>query len=99
LGAAPYFFPVTNQKKNGEILSEACHENSFEGLEKGKGIKTSEWLIEKEVDTIYLSKAEGKGPGYVFSVAGVNVVEIASKNVEGIRLKFKKEADIQDHMP
>jgi len=40
-----------------------------------KRIKVSEWLLAKGIDTVYTPKGfEGKGPGYVFSDAGVDVM-------------------------
>lgn len=74
-GDAPYFYIVTIKEKNGELISEGYHRNPFAGEEKGKGIKVSEWLLEKGVDSVYSPKGfKGKGPGYVFSDAGVDVI-------------------------
>jgi len=76
-GEAPYFYLVTVQVKDGAFLSETYHRNPFAGEEKGKGIKISEWLLEQGVDTVYSPKGfKGKGPGYVFSDAGVDVIVI-----------------------
>ena len=74
-GEAPYFYLVTVRGKDGVLLSETYHRNPFAGEEKGKGIKISEWLLEQEVDTVYSPKGfKGRGPGYVFSDAGVDVI-------------------------
>lgn len=74
-GDAPYFYIFTIRDKDGALLSEAYHRNPFAGEEKGKGIKISEWLLEQGVDTVYSPKGfKGKGPGYVFSDAGVDVI-------------------------
>lgn len=74
-GDAPYFYIFTIRDKDGSLLSEAYHRNPFAGEEKGKGIKISEWLLEQGVDTVYSPKGfKGKGPGYVFSDAGVDVI-------------------------
>ena len=57
------------------MIYESYYHNPFASEEKGKGIKVSEWLLEKGVDTIYSPKGfKGKGPGYVFSGEEVDVV-------------------------
>lgn len=88
-GEAPYFYIATLREKDGILLSEACHHNPFAEEAKGKGIKVSEWLIEKEVDTVYSSKGfKGKGPSYVFSDAGIDVVVTEDRSLEKIKSMF-----------
>jgi len=74
-GDAPYFYLFTTRTDDGSFLSESYLPNPFAKEEKGKGIKVSAWLLEHEVDTVYSPKGfEGKGPGYVFSDAGVDII-------------------------
>jgi cation diffusion facilitator family transporter len=88
-GEAPYFYLATVQEKSGLLLSEAFHRNPFTQEEKGKGIKVSEWLLEKGVDSVYSPKGfKGKGPGYVFSDAGVDVITAEGKSLEDIQHCF-----------
>jgi predicted Fe-Mo cluster-binding NifX family protein len=88
-GEAPYFYVATLREKDGVMLSESYHHNPFAGEEKGKGIKVSEWLIEKGVDTVYSPKGfKGKGPGYVFSDAGIDVVVTENRTLENIQRNF-----------
>lgn len=88
-GDAPYFYIVTIREEDSALLSEAYHRNPFAGEEKGKGIKVSEWLLQQGVDTVYSPKGfKGKGPGYVFSDAGVDVI-----------ITDGSLADIQDGFP
>ena len=92
-GDAPYFYIVTVREKSGELLSEGYHRNPFAGEEKGKGIKVSEWLLEKGVDTVYSPKGfKGKGPGYVFSDAGVDVI-ISKGSLSNIKSSLQKIRD------
>jgi predicted Fe-Mo cluster-binding NifX family protein len=43
-------------------------------MEKGKGIKLAELLVEKGVNVLFIRKSfEGKGPEYVFSNAEIDV--------------------------
>ncbi len=89
-GSAPYFYVVTRRERDGVLLSEAYHHNPFGGEEKGKGIKVSEWLLEKGVDRVYSPKGfEGKGPGYVFSDAGVEVIIAGKRSLEDIQKDFQ----------
>lgn len=67
-GSAPYLYIATRRERDGALLSEAFHHNPFSREEKGKGIKVSEWLLEKGVDVAHSPKGfEWKSLGYVFS--------------------------------
>jgi len=94
-GEAQYFYLPTVRERDGVILSEAYHRNPFVGEEKGKGIKVSEWLLEKQVDTVFSPKGfKGKGPGYVFSDTGVDVIVTNGKSLEDIQRSFQKKGDV-----
>jgi len=93
-GNAPYFYLATVREKDGVLLSEAYEINPFAGEEKGKGIKVSEWLLEKGVDTVYTPKGfEGKGPGYVFSDGGVAVMLTQGRSLEAIQRDIQKKGE------
>lgn len=90
-GNAPLFYVATIREKDGVMLSEAYETNPFSGEEKGKGIKVSEWLLNKGVDTVYTPKGfEGRGPGYVFSDAAVDVALTDNRNLLEIRRRLQK---------
>ena len=90
-GSAPYFYVSSKRQKDDEVLSESFYHNPFSQDEKGKGIKVSEWLLEKGVDWVYSPKAlSGRGPGYVFSDAGVEVLVTDLKSLEDIKKNFQK---------
>jgi len=90
-GSAPYFYVASKRQKDGMLVSEAFYQNPFRQDEKGKGIKVSEWLLEKKVDWVYSPKElVGRGPGYVFSDAGVEVVATDLKRLEDIQKEFQK---------
>ena len=59
-GDAPCFQLITIQNKDGAILSDEYYQNPFAKEEKGKGIKVSEWLLQKGVDTV-CSPRDSKG--------------------------------------
>jgi predicted Fe-Mo cluster-binding NifX family protein len=89
-GDAPYFYLASIREKDGMLLSESYHRNPFADEEKGKGIKVSEWLLEKGVDTVCSPKGfKGRGPGYVFSDAGVDVI-VTEGSLSDIRHMLQK---------
>ncbi|MBL0699314.1 MAG: hypothetical protein JJV92_00335, partial [Desulfosarcina sp.] len=48
---------------------------------------------EKRIDAVYSPKRfDGKGPGYVFSDAGVDIIASCSKTLEEFRQGFHKSA-------
>ena len=72
-------------KPEGNLLNQAVAK-----LEKGRGIKISEWLLERGVDTVYSPKGfQGRGPGYVFSDAGVDVI-VTKDSLSDIQRSFEK---------
>jgi len=85
-GSAPYFYIATRREKDGVLVAEAYHRNPIGENEKGRGIKISEWLLEKGVDQVYTPQGfDGKGPGYVFSDAGVEVIVAKEKVLKDIK--------------
>ncbi|MFC1851527.1 cation diffusion facilitator family transporter [candidate division CSSED10-310 bacterium] len=90
-GNAPWFYIATRCEKDGNLLSETYYHNPFAEEEKGKGIKVSEWLLEKGVDLLYSPKSfEGKGPAYVFSDADVEVIVADDKTLKDIQKDFQR---------
>ena len=99
-GTAPCFYVAKVRVRDGVLLSEAYETNPFAEEEKGKGIKVSEWLLSKGVDTVYTPKGfEGKGPGYVFSDGGVDVQLTGTKNLAAIQLDIQKNTDRETSPP
>jgi len=55
-------------------------------VEKGKGIKVSEWLVSLGIDVIIMSKNyEHKGPHYVFSDNGVEMRQTDGRSIDEIK--------------
>ena len=74
-GEAPIFKLIIVQPKNGTVLEEHLLVNPFLQEEKGKGIKVARWLLQNRLDILVARQSqEGKGPGYVFGNAGVEVL-------------------------
>jgi cation diffusion facilitator family transporter len=73
-GSAPFIGIWNMNINNRDIMLQQVLENPFLQMEKGKGIKLAEFLIEKGANVLYINKPfEGKGPGYVFSNSEVEV--------------------------
>jgi cation diffusion facilitator family transporter len=84
-GEAPYFSIITLQTKNGTIVKQEFLNNPYLREEEGKGIRVSEWLLQKGVDKIFTKKSfEGKGPFYVFSNARVEMIITAKKRLHDL---------------
>jgi cation diffusion facilitator family transporter len=76
-GEAPYFALVVLRLADGSVESEEILENPCTRVEKAKGICVAEWLVGQNVDEVLLrSEIRHRGPGYVFSDAGVTVREV-----------------------
>ncbi|MEW6215563.1 MAG: cation diffusion facilitator family transporter, partial [Nitrospirota bacterium] len=66
-GSAPFIALWDKSISNGKVISQEILENPFLEMEKGKGIKLAEFLVEHGVDILYTKKHfEHKGPEYVF---------------------------------
>ncbi len=76
-GDAPYFAVLRLQARNYEIKDQEIVNNPYTDLEKGKGIRVAEWLVEKNIDLVVLSEdVKSKGPSYVFSDAGIKILTV-----------------------
>ncbi|MEJ2695941.1 MAG: NifB/NifX family molybdenum-iron cluster-binding protein [Candidatus Sulfobium sp.] len=73
-GSAPFIACWNMDVSRGKLLSQDIIENPFSDLEKGKGIKLAELIVEQGVDIVFTKELfGGKGPEYVLSDAGVEV--------------------------
>ena len=89
-GEAPFFKFVALRMEDDVIVCEDVRINPYMELARGKGIKVAEWLVENEVDVVFLKEPfDGKGPTYVFADADVEVriteKETAEEIVEELR--------------
>jgi cation diffusion facilitator family transporter len=85
-GEAPYFLLLTLKRADGTLLEESWLSNPFQAVEKGKGIKVSEWLVSLGIDEIITPKSFAhKGPHYVFSDNGVEMRQTEECNLNEIK--------------
>jgi predicted Fe-Mo cluster-binding NifX family protein len=74
LGEAPLFAVVAVRLADGALLERDTLPNPHLKEAKAKGIRVAEWLVQRNVDAVYLKEdLGGKGPEYVFDDAGVEV--------------------------
>jgi cation diffusion facilitator family transporter len=93
-GEAPYFLLLTVRIDENRILEESWLTNPFQTVEKGKGIKVSEWLVNLGTDEIIVSKNfEHKGPYYVFSDLGVEMRHTDARNLEEIKESLVRSSE------
>jgi cation diffusion facilitator family transporter len=74
-GEALYFALIRFRLSDGEIEKQEVVHNPYREVSKAKGIRVAEWLVTQKVDRVVLKEnLQGKGPEYVFSDAGVEVI-------------------------
>lgn len=90
-GEAPYFLLLTLKSANGTLLEESWLSNPYQTVERGKGIKVSEWLVSLGIDGIITPKNfEHKGPYYVFSDYGVEMRQTDGRPLDEIKEELTK---------
>lgn len=96
-GESPYFFLVDIDRKRKKVTKKEVIDNPHLGLEKGKGIKVVKFLFSHEPDVIITrEKLSGKGPGYAFAHAGVEMRQTESRNVEELLDQLLSDSSKRD---
>ena len=96
-GEAPFFAVLTVERENVIVQNKEIVKTPDPGNARGKGIRIAEWLVEKKVDTVFVSASlHGKGPEYVFSNAGINIESTSAKALGEIEQSFADEQDIAE---
>ncbi|MFO7803030.1 MAG: cation diffusion facilitator family transporter [Desulfovermiculus sp.] len=81
-GEAPYFAFVDIQRQARSIEQQNIVSNPYQDLERGKGIKVAEWLVEQKTDQVLVREdIKNKGPGYVFANAGIDVQQVSHETL------------------
>lgn len=82
-GEAPYFALVTVRLADRAIEEQQIVANPHQAVEKAKGIRVAEWLVDQKADVVLLRESlRGKGPLYVFGEAGMEMRETAATTLE-----------------
>ncbi len=89
-GESAYFAFIQVRLADRHIESRKILENPFTGIERGKGIRVAEWLINEKVDRLIIREdIKHKGPGYVLSNAGVTVNITPADSLEEAMQSFE----------
>lgn len=73
-GEAPFFALADARAADRRVVSLQVVENPYSQLDKGKGIRASEFLVKQGMDYLVLrERTHGRGPEYVLRDAGVEV--------------------------
>ena len=87
-GESPFFAIIQLDLSNGRILEQQILTNPHRHIERGKGIKVAEWLVDKKVDEVIIHEnIKHKGPDYVFSNAGVETAKTQLQELELLMMK------------
>jgi predicted Fe-Mo cluster-binding NifX family protein len=82
---APFVALCDLRISDGQVCSKEVLENPFTTLEKGKGLRLAEFLVERQIDVLYTKEDfSGKGPAHVFSDADVEVRKTDAGNMAEI---------------
>ena len=91
-GESPFFAILEVRTRDGEVERKTILENPHSDIGRGKGIQTARFLVEHRADKVWTKKdMQQSGPGYVFSDAGVETLEVSQDSAEGaVRERFGK---------
>jgi cation diffusion facilitator family transporter len=79
LGDAPFFALLRVRVCDDRVEDRRILPNPHRALDRGKGIRVAEWLVEQNADVVVLrDDMHGKGPPYVFGDAGIVVQETSA---------------------
>jgi len=82
-GETPHFILIDINRKKKKVIRREVIDNPHLGLEKGKGIKAAQFLLQHNPDVVYAREPlSGKGPGYAFADAGVETRQTKNHGVE-----------------
>ena len=91
-GGAPFIAIWDERFQNGSKIAQDVIQNPFLEMEKGKGIKLAELLVDRGIDVIYVKDDfEGKGPSYVFSDADIPIRKTGVIALQELK-ELKKES-------
>jgi cation diffusion facilitator family transporter len=94
-GEAPTFGLVTIRLENGRVEERRTLDNPFLEEERAKGIKVAEWLVDENVNVVFIRESlRGKGPVYVFRDAVVEMRETEAETLEEA-LEEAREEDVK----
>ena len=93
-GEAPYFALIEYDREGRQWSERKVVTNPHLNLEKGKGIRVAEWLVEQKVDLVLVRESlKGKGPEYVLADAGVELIFTEAISLPDALANLSKRGD------
>ena len=91
-GESPFFAILEVRTGNGEVERKTILKNPHSDIGRGKGNPDGAFLVEHRADKVWTKKnMQQSGPGYVFSDADVETLEVSQDSAEGaVRERFGK---------
>ena len=90
-GESQYFALLTIRLSDHAIKEQEVIENPHRQVEKAKGIRVAEWLVQHRIDQVFMKEdLSRKGPGYVFEGAGVKMALTEATNLITLMEDIKK---------
>jgi predicted Fe-Mo cluster-binding NifX family protein len=91
-GESPYFALVEINLQEMRLSKQDIMANPHKDLAKGKGIKVAQFLLTYKPDVVITRESlKGKGPGYAFAEAGVEIGQTEARTldelIEGLEKK------------
>jgi len=84
-GQSPYFALLTLRLSDNQIIKQEVRQNPHRFIDTAKGIQVAEWLVAQKIDEVAMSEdVSHKGPGYVFSNAGVKIRNVSKKELHEV---------------
>ncbi len=89
-GDSPYFALMRLRLADGKVERQEVIANPHTAVERGKGIRVAEWLVNQKVDVVAVKEEMGKkGPSYVLADAGVDLRLSREDNLDQLIASFR----------
>jgi len=93
-GEASAFALLRKEVRSGKITLETLAANHFRGLERHRGVKVAEFLVELGVDEVWTRvELEGKGAGYALEALGIDALTVPATTLRELVTEIGEAAD------
>ncbi|MCU0637621.1 MAG: cation diffusion facilitator family transporter [Methanothrix sp.] len=95
-GESPYFALVEMDLQEMRLSKQEIIANPHQDLTKGKGIKVAQFLLAYKPDVVITRESlTGKGPGYAFAEAGVEIGQTEARTLDEIIQGLEEKSGVQ----
>jgi cation diffusion facilitator family transporter len=93
-GEAPLFAVLKKEMRTGNVAFETFVPNRFRHLERHRGVKAAELLLEMGIDEVWTRAAlDGKGAGYALEALGIEVVNTEATTLRELQSEIAEDSD------